>query len=263
MGIFQVNKKDERKGLRKIDKYGVEMIIVDYKSCKEIIVEFQDEYKTKVLTRWDSFEKNNIKNPNRNSFYGVGRMGQGKYHIMKNKEFTKSFRAWDNMLKRCYDPYELNKQPTYIDCKVYKEWLCYQDFAEWHEENYYDIANETMCLDKDILCKNNKIYSPDTCIFVPQKINNLFTKRQNDRGKYLIGVKEGTKGRYIALLNKGDRYEKPKRIHLGIYDTELEAFLKYKEEKEKLIKHIADQYKEDIPKELYDALYLYEVEITD
>lgn len=263
MGVFQTNMKDERIGQKKLDKYGMEMVIIEYKSYDEITVEFQDEYKTKVYARWSQFEKGNIRNPNRNSFYNVGRLGQGEYHTTKDRAFNKSFITWDNMLRRCYDPYELNKQPTYIDCYVCELWHCYQNFAKWYEKKYYQIDNEVMCLDKDILIRDNKIYSPETCIFVPQKINNLLTKRQNDRGKYLIGVKEGTKGRYIALLNKGDRYEKPKRVHLGIFDTEIDAFLKYKEEKEKLIKHIADQYKNDIPKELYDALYLYEVKITD
>ena len=263
MGIFYTNMKDERIGQRKLDNYGIEMVVIEYKTHKEIVVEFQDEYKTKVEARWSQFEKGNIRNPNRKSFQNVGRLGQGKYSITEDRKLTKCFQTWENMLRRCYDPYELNKQPTYIDCYVCDEWLCYQNFAEWWENNYYEIEDEKMCLDKDILCRDNKIYSPQACIFAPQKINNLFTKRQNDRGKYLIGVKEGTKGRYIALLNKGDRYKKPKRTHLGIFNTEIEAFLKYKEEKEKIIKHIADQYKNDIPKELYEALYLYEVRITD
>lgn len=44
-------------------------------------------------------------------------------------------------------------------------------------------------LDKDILVKGNKIYSPETCCFVPQEINNLFTKRKSCRGTLPIGVK--------------------------------------------------------------------------
>ena len=40
-----------------------------------------------------------------------------------------------------------------------------------------------MCLDKDIFCKGNKLYSRCTCIFVPQRINLLFTKSDKSRGK--------------------------------------------------------------------------------
>jgi hypothetical protein len=45
-----------------------------------------------------------------------------------------------------------------------------------------------MCLDKDILHKGNKIYSPEYCIFVTQDINKLFIKCNKSRGKHPIGV---------------------------------------------------------------------------
>ena len=65
------------------------------------------------------------------------------------------------------------------------------------DDNYYEINDEVMCLDKDILFKNNKIYSNNTCIFVPQFINTLFCKRQNDRGEYQI-----KKGEFADVLCK-------------------------------------------------------------
>ena len=71
---------------------------------------------------------------------------------------------------------------------VCKEWMSYENFKNWFDNNYYEIDGEIMCLDKDILFKNNTIYSPKTCVFTPKRINNLFTKRQNDRGDYYIGV---------------------------------------------------------------------------
>ena len=42
-----------------------------------------------------------------------------------------------------------------------------------------------------------------------------------------------------------------------------EAFKQYKIMKETYIKQIADEYKDLIPSKLYNALYKYEVEITD
>ena len=57
-------------------------------------------------------------------------------------------------------------------------------------------------------------------------------------------------------------YEYGKGVYLGTYFTPQEAFLKYKEEKERYIKEVANKYKEQFPKfpqKLYDAMMNYEV----
>ena len=121
-----------------------------------------------------------------------------------------------------------------------------------------------MCLDKDILLKGNKIYSPNTCVYVPQTINSLFTKCDNTRGKSAIGTTPRKNGKYMAychLLNPETGKSKGKT--LGYYNTELEAFQVYKYYKEKNIKEVADYYFGRIPKRLYDGMYSYEVEIDD
>ena len=121
-----------------------------------------------------------------------------------------------------------------------------------------------MCLDKDILVKHNKTYSPNTSIFVPQTINKLFTKRQNDRGESVIGATLCENGKYVvhcSLINPETGESKQK--HLGYYDTQEKAFQVYKYYKEKNIKEVADYYKEHIPEKLYNAMYEYKVEIND
>ena len=178
-----------------------------------------------------------------------------------NKKQTKCYNTWCNMLKRCYSEEYHKKKPTYRDCKVCDEWLNFQNFAKWYEENYYGIANEEMHLDKDILCKGNKIYSTETCIFVPQRINVLFTKSNKMRGEYPIGINYYKK--YNCLVTRCNTLEK--RIHLGYFslDEPFKAFTTYKNFKENYIKKVADEYKELIPQKLYEALYKYEVEIND
>ena len=56
-----------------------------------------------------------------------------------------------------------------------------------------------------------------------------------------------------------------KSIHrnLGYFETPKEAFQAYKVAKENYIKQVADEYKDKIPYRLYEAMYNYEVEITD
>ena len=120
-----------------------------------------------------------------------------------------------------------------------------------------------MDLDKDILFKHNKIYSPETCVFVPQTINKLFVKSNSNRGESVIGTspKNGKYQVYCSIINP--ETGKSKGEYLGIYDTELEAFKVYKYYKEKNIKEVADYYKNLIPQKLYQILYDYEVEIDD
>lgn len=122
-----------------------------------------------------------------------------------------------------------------------------------------------MCLDKDILIKGNKIYSSDNCVFVPKSINNLFTKKDVNRGNYPIGVSWHKKSeKYQAQCNIFDTEDnKYAYKHLGCYNTPKEAFQVYKETKEENIKQVVNYYKDRIPKKLYDAMMGYKVEITD
>ncbi len=115
-----------------------------------------------------------------------------------------------------------------------------------------------MAIDKDILNKGNKIYSPETCVFVPQNINSLFVKRDKSRGNDPIGTNQLPSGNYEVRCNNGEESD-----YLGRFDNIYEAFYAYKVHKEKIIKQVADEYKEYIPQKLYHALYNYQVEITD
>ena len=129
-------------------------------------------------------------------------------------------------------------------------------FKRWYESfNYQDYH-----LDKDILVKNNKVYSPDTCCLVPPEINMLFTKRQNDRGKQPIGVCYIKRsGKYSATIHK------LRNVHLGFFDTPEEAFQAYKSAKETYVKELATKYFQEgkITQRVYQALMEYQVEITD
>ena len=130
-------------------------------------------------------------------------------------------------------------------------------FEKWFDENYYEIEGETMNLEKDILVKGNRIYSPNTCVFAPRTINSLFLKNNIKRGELPIGVNMiGNK--YEAHMTR-----KNKSYHIAMSDTIEGAFNAYKEAKEKEIKRVADEYKGKIPQKLYDAMYSYQVEITD
>lgn len=81
---------------------------------------------------------------------------------------------WNTLLSRCYNPNAINYNMYGGNgVTVSPEWHNFSNFKKWFLDNIYDIGNERICVDKDILYKNNKIYSHDTCLLVPISFNSL------------------------------------------------------------------------------------------
>lgn len=257
----QERQKRERLGEERLNCQGCPMKIVEYNGYANIVVEFQDEYKIRINSTYGTFVKGAIKNPYYPSVFGVGITGN-RYHPRINGEYTKEYRAWQNMLSRCFK----KTYDTYQDVTCCKEWLLFDNFYEWlhSQENFEKWFNgEKWCLDKDILVKGNKIYSPETCCLVDFDINMLFVTRKKSRGTLPIGVHYLKRvNKYIAYCSSG---KEKNNNYIGLYDTIEEAFLAYKEYKEAIIKQIAqEEYnKGNITEECYQAMMNYEVEITD
>lgn len=257
--------KIDRTGEININNFGSKMIITRYKNCENINVFFPEYNWTVNGIRYDNFKRGKTKCPYEKRTCGVGYLGEGKYKVWENGKDTKVYTTWRNMLMRCYDSKFHEKHSTYIGCEVNEEFHNFQNFGEWDSENYYQIEGERMCLDKDILLKGNKIYSADTCIYVPETINKLFTKSDKKRGGNPIGVFYHKRDKkFISQCRIYDVFNgKSHQEQLGYCNTPEEAFNVYKEFKENYIKQVADYYKDKIPTKLYDAMYQYEVEITD
>lgn len=250
----------DRTGEQNINNKGCKMQIKTYEDYDNVYVEFKDKYNAIVHTNYARFKEGNVKNPFYPSVYGIGYLGVGKYkssNLNDNKKFTKQYSYWIEMIKRGYSNNLKIKRPTYSNCIVCEEWHNFQNFGEWFDKNYYEVENYRMELDKDILFKGNKEYSPDACIFVPQFMNTLFIKSNSKRGDYKIGVSM-FRNRYVAQINKYGEH-----LYLGNFDTEQEAHEKYKAEKESYITEIANKYKNVIPGCLYNTMINYRVEEND
>ena len=255
--------KIDRTGETKVNNFGSEMVIIKYKKWEDVDIYFPEYNWTAKNKTYQNFKKGQIKSPYERRYFGIGYLGEGKYKCKENGKKTRAYSTWNSMLQRCYDKKYHRKEPTYKDCEVSEEWHNFENYAKWYYDNYYEVEGETMELDKDILFKHNKIYSPETCIFVPKTINSLFVKRQNSRGESVIGTTPKN-GRYQVQCNIiNPKTSKSKKEYLGICDTQEKAFEIYKYYKERNIKEIADYYKSLIPQNLYNALYNYEVEFDD
>lgn len=262
-------KVPERLGEERLNKQGCLAKIIKYNEANDIIIQFQDEYKAEVHTSYRHFSSGNVKNPYYPSVHGIGILGT-KYPAKTNKKMTKEYDTWFQMIRRCFDKKEKEKCPVYKDVTCCKEWLLYENFYEWlHGQSNFDKwlnsrdNKERWCLDKDILIKENKVYSPETCCLVPNNVNVLFTNRKNYRGSLPIGVtKHGNQ--YMAQCMNPFTDNK-KQEYLGTYPTIEETFQAYKSYKENIIKQVAEKEyaKGNITKECYEAMMNYQVEITD
>lgn len=189
--------------------------------------------------------------------FGVGINDSNECVLNDDGTLKDSYRHWYNMLARCYSESVKKRSPQCKGCTVCEEWFRYSIFKAWYDIN----SVEGWALDKDILVKGNKCYSPQTCCFVPQEINSLFTRRSKCRGKCPIGVhykKKGWKRKFVASLNVDGIHKS-----VGSFFTPEEAFEAYKIAKEAEIKKVANRYKETLEQRVYEALCNYKVEITD
>ncbi len=240
-----------------VSKSSGDFKILKYNDTANVEIQFlKTGYET--VARLGDIRNGEIKDPYIPSVYGVGILGT-KYSPSINGVKTKEYMLWHSMLKRCYSDTYKNKNPTYIDCKVSDGFLYYEYFYEWCNEQI-GFDNEGWHLDKDLLIKGNKVYSENTCVFIPKEINLVLTKRTASRGEYLIGVHWcKTKNAFVAQVNKN----KGKQEHLGYFNTELEAFNAYKTAKEAFVKEQANKWKGKIDDRAYEALMSYEVNIDD
>jgi len=255
---YATSKANERIGMTILNKHGDEMTIVSYDNALSITVQFKGQ-KELIKTKYQHFINGNIKRYSISNVCGHGIVGK-ETMIGEDGKTLKSYETWRGVLERSYSERLKDKYPTYKDVTCCDEWLYYSNFKKWYDLNYYEIDGQRMHLDKDILIKGNKIYSPDNCVFAPQRINNLFVKCNANRGTYPLGVRYNKpNNNYLANCHN----EKSEGKHLGSFATPELAFQCYKIYKEKLIKLIADEYKKLIPNNLYISMMNYKVEIKD
>lgn len=228
--------------------------IIDYKGYHDCTIKFNDEFNSiRTGISYFNLKTGGVRNFNHRFLFGIGYTGIGKYKCSKNKKLNTDYNTWYGIFERAYSEEHQKRQPTYKGCTVSEEWHNFQNFAAWYEKNYI----EGWFIDKDIIIKGNKIYSPETCCFVPQEINNLFTNRQNHRNNLPVGVSKN-KGRYRATSTQNGR-----QVYFGVYGTAEEAFEAYKIGKERYIKEVADKWRGQISEKVYQAMYNYKIEITD
>ena len=194
--------------------------------------------------------------------HGVG-VNDAEQLISEGGKVCKAYTLWSGMLLRCTNVWWI-RHPTYSGVACSENFKSYTYFCNWCDKqiggNEKDKDGTSWQLDKDLLVRGNKLYSEDTCCFIPKRINLLLIKRDKLRGNCLIGACYNNINKtFISQCNNGTG----KQVYLGSFKTAQEAFLAYKTFKEALIKQVANEYKEMLDSRVYEALMNYEVNEND
>ena len=231
---------------------GGSVTVLQYQNSKAVTVKHNDTNGHIVVVQASNLRRGRVKNPYHRSIFGIGFVGVGNHLVSVNGKNAPAYKTWARMLERCYDSKLHARCPTYIGCSVHPDWHNFQNFAEWFERQYWA---ECWQLDKDLIAEGNKIYSADTCTFVPQQLNTLLTDRGASRGDLPQGVARDRKAYKAQIRVDG------KQHHLGTHATPEEAFEVYKLAKEANVKRMAEQYKCLIDPRVYDSLMRYAIEL--
>lgn len=194
-----------------------------------------------------------VRDPYEPHIFGVGYKGEGKYRARRSVEngskVYKSYEVWIDMLWRVYGDHKLSNRYKERGVSVCEEWHNFQNFAEWYLT--YKPENRNLVLDKDILVRGNKKYSPMTCTFVPQEVNKFFCASNKRRGDLPVGVYFHERfNKYEGCVShRGSK-------HIKYFNTSDEAFAWYKHKKEGLLQTLADIHfmLSNIDSKAHDAL---------
>lgn len=242
-------------GKRFKTKYGCLTVLED-NGWDNLIVKFDDGFVTK--TSRQMVDKGTIKSPNFPLVAGVGFLGEGKYKPKLLGRVTLEYNTWIGILHRCYDEKRQQKDSSYKDKSVCEAWHNFQNFAEWCQ-TAKGFGNVGWELDKDLILKGSKIYSPETCAFIPKELNIFLKPNKSKRGKYPLGVtKVISENRYRACICIDGRDKL-----LGRFNSPEEAFICYKKNKELEIKSKAQKYKNSLDIRVYNSLMVWEISIYD
>jgi len=144
------------------------------------------------------------------------------------------YQKWNSMLHRCYSKAYHAQQPSYIGCAVFEDWLVFSNFKKWMEGQDWKGKH----IDKDILVRGNKVYSPDTCAFVDGMTNTFILDCRSSRGMFPVGVCFfKTRKKFVSYCC--DPFS-GKTNKLGYFDDPDTAHMAWKKRKHELACQLAD-----------------------
>lgn len=176
-------------------------------------------------------------------------VSQNDSRKLKNKGKYKYIACWRGMMERCYFGNKSSKNKSYSGCCVCSKWHDISNFKDWYNKNIITCEGNKICIDKDLL-GDGKLYSPKTCCFLPEAINNAIKKniQSNNKSGY-SGVRVTGKSCIIAQTSLFGI-----KKYIGSFDSKKEAREMFVKEKDNYIHQLAELYIDVLPSNVYNKL---------
>jgi hypothetical protein len=182
-----------------------------------------------------------------------------KDHPLGKKYPTLSGMTWDNINSRCKSGGSVQKlHPSYIGCE--NKFENFQEFSNWYQNQVgYGIKEQNGRVwhcDHNLLIAGSKLYSPSTCILLPNVLNGLIKNRYLTKDDLPIGItKQGAKFRLDCINSTKNKFNN----YIGMYDNVEDAFEVYKLTKEQHIRVVSTEWKDKIDIKAYNALMNFKI----
>jgi hypothetical protein len=171
----------------------------------------------------------------------------GKYKSKENKKILPAYQMWRDMCRRCFDDEVRATQPYYETVTIDKSWTDFQNFAPWYYSNFV----EEWELDKDLFSGEAKRYAPETCCFLPRRLNGWLERIRSIKSGETLGYSYHSRD---LVYNVRLRDSSDKLIHLGYFKSEKEARFAYVCGKVAQLESLLENYREDLPPRTFNKL---------
>lgn len=225
-----------------------DFMVISADTYKDCVVQFVDTGFIRSATK-DTISKGALRDVYFRSVYGEGYLGEGPYKTSSkdllegdiNYLTNRADSCWRNLLGRCYDTEHVDYiRYGALGAAVKEEWKNFQGFCEFFSVHW----SEGLRLDKDILIPSNKVYSPDTCAFVPTYVNNLIVHANGTKSNGLpLGVYRKKSTRKMVSELKHPYGVDIGGQNLGYYRTKEDAHKAYQIAKAERILEVLNRYK--------------------